>query len=281
MSPSVADLLREAAGRLAAVSDSARLDAELLLRRLLGKSASWLRTWPEHAVAPAVAAEFRRLVALREAGRPMAYILGEREFWTLRLAVSEATLIPRPETELLVELALARIPEDATLRLADLGTGTGAIALALASERPLCRVVATDVSAEALDVARGNAASNRLPGVEFLQGSWYEPLAGRRFHLIASNPPYIDPEDPHLSQGDLRFEPRSALAAADAGLADLARIVAGAPAYLEPGGWLLVEHGWDQSEAVCALFAQAGFIEVEAHRDFGGNFRVVCGKKKG
>ncbi|MBI2381470.1 MAG: peptide chain release factor N(5)-glutamine methyltransferase [Gammaproteobacteria bacterium] len=273
-------MLKGAAARLTGVSDSPRLDAELLLRRVLNKSASWLRTWPEHELNPEQVQAFEAQLARRAAGEPMAYILGEREFWTLRLKVDSHTLIPRPETELLVELALARIPDDAAQALADLGTGTGAIALALARERPLCTMTAVDFSAGALAVARDNAEANRVPGVEFLQGSWYEPLAGRRFSLIASNPPYIDPADPHLSQGDLRFEPRSALVAEEEGLKDLRAIIGQAPEHLHPGGWLLVEHGWQQSEAVCALFRDAGFVDVEAHKDFGGQFRVVSGLKQ-
>lgn len=274
----IAQLLAQAAETLKPVSDSPRLDAELLLRKILGKSASWLRTWPETEPSAAQIAAFHALLAQRQSGQPMAYIFGEREFWSLRLNVSSATLIPRPETELLVELALARIPENEPWRLADLGTGTGAIALALAHERPLCELVASDFSAEALAVAQANAERAQLKHVHFVRGSWYQPLAGQRFHLIASNPPYIAAGDPHLVQGDLRFEPRTALVAEQDGLADLMTIIAGAPAHLEPGGCLLVEHGWEQGETVAALFAQAGFVEVERHRDFGGHERVVSGR---
>lgn len=278
MSDTIASLLSAASARLAGQSDSPRLDAELLLRTVLRKGASYLRTWPEAEVDAAASAAYEALLARREAGEPIAYILGEREFWSLRLSVSPATLIPRPETELLVELALARIPEDEPWRLADLGTGTGAIALALAHERPLCDIVASDFSDAALAVARSNAERAQLRHVRFVQGSWYAPLAGERFHLIASNPPYIADTDPHLARGDVRFEPRTALVAEDDGLADLRVIIGQAPAHLLAGGHLLVEHGWEQSEAVAALFAAAGFVEVERHRDFGGNYRVVSGR---
>lgn len=275
------EALTAATERLRPVSPSPKLDAELLLRTVIRRSASFLRTWPETPLGDDEAARFFELVTRRANGEPVAYLLGEREFWSMRLLVGPQTLIPRPETELLVELALARIPEGARWRLADLGTGTGAIALALAQERPECELVATDIAVESLALARANAERLQVKHLDLRQGSWFEPLAGERFQLIASNPPYIDAADPHLSQGDVRFEPRRALVAGERGLADLRRIVSGAPGHLSPGGHLLVEHGFDQGEAVAALFAGAGFVEVERHRDFGGNERVVSGRWPG
>lgn len=275
---SVAQIVQSASDSLRAISESPKLDAELLLRKVLGRSASWLRIWPDAELSADDVARFLALLAQRQAGRPMAYILGEREFWSLRLNVNDATLIPRPDTELLVELALTRIPDDSAVRLADLGTGSGAIALALAHERPLVQVVATDASEQALQVARENALRAAIAHVRFVQGYWYVPLGGQRFDLIVSNPPYIADNDPHLARGDVRFEPRSALTAGPDGLDDLRTIIAGAPAHLTPGGHLLVEHGYDQAARVCALFADAGFIDVESHQDLGGNDRVVSGR---
>lgn len=192
-------------------------------------------------------ARFEALLARRQAGEPVAYLLGRQGFWSLELEVSPATLIPRPETELLVELALARLPAGQSLRVADLGTGSGAIALALARERPQAHVVATDASAEALTVARRNAARLGLGRVEFRDGDWLVPLAQERFDLIASNPPYIEQDDPHLAQGDLRFEPPAALASGADGLDAIRVIVRDAGRHLHPGGWLLLEHGWNQA----------------------------------
>jgi release factor glutamine methyltransferase len=217
------------------------------------------------------------LMQRRLAGEPVAYLLGHRGFWTLDLAVSPATLIPRPETELLVELALARLPVDTALAVADLGTGSGAIALALASERPQVDVTATDLSAAALDMARGNAARNGLARVRFVQGAWFAPLQGMRFDLIASNPPYIASNDPHLQQGDLRHEPATALASGIDGLDDIRLIVADAGAHLLPGGWLLIEHGWDQGAEIRALFEHAGFEQVHTERDLEQRDRVTRG----
>ena len=257
---------------------SARLDAELLLAKTLGRPRSYLFAWPERLLTEAQAQEFAALVARRKNGEPVAHILGRREFWSLELEVTPATLIPRPETELLVELALARIPVDAQWQIADLGTGSGAIALAVANERPRCRITACDRSAEALSVAARNAHRLGLDNLNFQLGVWYEPLAGRRFHVLLSNPPYIRADDPHLRGGDVRFDPPSALVAGADGLDDLRAIVAQAPAYLQPGGCLLVEHGYDQASAVTQLFAAAGFNAIRTIRDMGGQPRVTEGQ---
>lgn len=276
--PTLADALRAAAAQLA-MHESASLDAELLLAEVLGQPRSYLRAWPERTLTEAQAQAFAALIARRAAGEPTAHILGRREFWSLDLEVTPDTLIPRPETELLVELALARIPVDATWDIADLGTGTGAIALAVARERPRCRIVAGDASAAALAVAERNARRLGLGNVRFVEGMWYRPFGELRFDVILSNPPYIRTDDPHLQQGDVRFDPRSALVAGHDGLDDLRQIIAYAPMHLRPDGWLLVEHGYDQGEAVANLFTQAGFRAVRTVRDLGGQPRVTLGQR--
>lgn len=273
----IRQLLADAARDLPGVEG--RHEAELLLLHVLGRERSWLFAHATDLIDPASEAAFAGLLRRRLAGEPVAYLLGRRGFWTLDLAVSPDTLIPRPETERLVELALERLPEGVPLRVADLGTGSGAIALALASERPRARVVATDMSARALAVASGNARTHGLENVEFRQGSWHAPLAGERFDLIASNPPYIASGDPHLARGDLRFEPASALASGDDGLDDIRVIVEGAAAQLLPGGWLLLEHGWDQGEAIRALLDAAGFVEVATAVDLEQRDRVTLGRR--
>ncbi|MEN1941837.1 peptide chain release factor N(5)-glutamine methyltransferase [Luteimonas sp. MJ174] len=255
-------------------------EATLLLGYALDRGLAWLFAHADAAVAGAAAGRFQALVARRAAGEPVAYLVGSRGFWTLDLAVTPDTLIPRPETELLVEQALARLNPAASPRVADLGTGSGAIALAIASERPRASVVATDRSEAALAVARGNAAAHGLERrVEFRAGDWFAPLAGERFDLVASNPPYIADGDPHLRQGDLRHEPGAALASGPDGLEAIRRIVAAAPGHLSPGGWLLLEHGYDQAAAVRALLAAAGFEEVATVVDLEARDRVSLGRR--
>lgn len=254
-------------------------EAAILLAHALGRDRAWLIAHGRDPVAAGEADRFLALVEARAAGQPVAYLTGRQGFWTLELAVSPATLVPRPETERLVELALERLPRHAGVRIADLGTGSGAIALALARERPRAQVVATDASASALAVARGNAAAHAIGNVEFREGDWLAPLGNERFDLIASNPPYIADGDPHLAQGDLRFEPAMALACGADGLDAIRRIVAGAPAHLSPGGWLVLEHGWDQGGAVRDLLVDAGFVEVATERDLEGRDRVSIGRR--
>ena len=253
-------------------------EAELLMAHVLGRSRSWLYAHGDEELAGDAAQRFMALIERRRAGEPVAYLIGQRGFWGFDLQVSPATLIPRAETELLVELALQRIPADYAARIADLGTGSGAVALALALERPSARVIATDASAAALEVATANARSLCLDNVCFRQGDWLAPLAGERFDLIASNPPYIADTDVHLEQGDLRFEPRSALASGGDGLDDIRSILRGAPGLLLPGGWLLLEHGLDQGEAVRGLLSSAGLVEVETVRDLEQRDRVSIGR---
>ena len=262
-------------------SDSPAADADCLLCAVLGCNRTWLRTWPERVLTGEQQERLMALVARRLAGEPIAHLLGEREFWSLPLQVSAATLIPRPDTEVLVEQALACVAGDGSgQRLLDLGTGTGAIALALKSERPALEVWAVERIAEACELARSNATRLALT-IELRQGSWFAPVAGERFHLIVSNPPYIDALDPHLSEGDVRFEPNSALVADAAGFADLAHIIEQAPAYLLDSGWLLLEHGWQQGARVRELFVARGFTRVATVRDYGGQERVTLGQLQG
>jgi release factor glutamine methyltransferase len=272
----VRDLLAMASPRLG----GERLEAELLLAHALGVSRARLYAWPEHEPDAGERAAFERLVAARERGEPIAYLTGRREFWSLDLAVTRDVLIPRHETELLVELALERIPRDRAFRVADLGTGSGAIALAIARERPLARVTATDASAAALDIARGNAARLGIDNVAFAVSDWFAAIGGARFEIIVSNPPYIASGDAHLAEGDLCFEPASALASGPDGLDAIRRIVADAPAHLADSGALLLEHGFDQAPCVRALLDAAGFDEVASIRDAGGHERVTLGAKR-
>ena len=272
----VAQLLAEARRALGGDAEAVG-EAELLLARVLQRDRSWLIAWPEAEVATQDAARFRDWVARRAAGEPVAHILGERDFWTLRLQVNRHTLIPRPETEHLVEWALQRLPAEAPLRVIDLGTGSGAIALALAAERPAWRIFASDRSAAALAVARANAARMNLP-VRLLQTDWLAGVAGP-FELIVSNPPYVAEDDPHLAQGDLPREPRSALTAGRDGLDAIRQILAQAPQRLAPGGWLLLEHGHDQAPACRALMDEAGLTEVASGRDLAGHWRFTHGRR--
>lgn len=271
--------LGEAAARLAAAgSDSAAFDAQLLLARAMRCGRSAFFAWPEAEVGQDAAARFLALLEQREAGMPVAYLLGEKGFWCHTLRVSPAVLIPRPETELLVETAL-ELCEHGQACVADLGTGSGAIALALAGERPEWRVYATEIDEAALEVARDNAARLKPGNVSWLQGSWCSPLPDLPFDLIVSNPPYIDAADPHLQQGDVRFEPRRALVSAEQGIADIRSIAEQACAKLAPGAWLLLEHGWRQGAQVRALLRELGYGQVATRQDLAGHDRVTTGRK--
>jgi release factor glutamine methyltransferase len=269
-------LLAEAGLALRAVA-TARLDAEVLLQSVLGTDRAWLYAHPEQAVAPGPASDFQRLVATRSSGFPVAYLTGVREFWSLPLAVSGRTLIPRPETELLVETGLRLIEGAATPRVLDLGTGCGAIAVAVAKERADAAVVAADVCAEALAVARANAAAHAAGNVQFRLSDWYDGLRAERFDLILCNPPYVDSADPALVNGEIRFEPRLALDGGPGGMRALLAVIAGAARRLDAGGCLAIEHGCDQGDAVIALLRQAGFCDVATLRDAAGLDRVSHG----
>jgi release factor glutamine methyltransferase len=249
-------------------------EARLLLRHVLDLTPAAIGAHPERKVSPAETAAFRALTARRAAGEPVAYLAGRREFYGLDFQVTPAVLIPREETELLVDIAL----ETKAPRILDLGTGSGCLAIAVAKQLPRAIVTAVDAFPAALAVARDNAARHGV-SIRFLQGDWFVPLAGERFELILANPPYVAERDPHLARGDVRFEPRSALAAGPDGLAEIRRIVAQAPAHLVPGGRLWFEHGYDQAQAVETLLAQAGFIDIEQRRDLAGILRVSGGRR--
>lgn len=268
--------LTQAIARLGA-SDSPRRDAEILLGHVTGKARTWILAFDETVLTAEQLAELEASLARRANGEPVAHLVGQREFWSLPLFVSPATLIPRPDTECLVEQALVRLPQTAC-RILDLGTGTGAIALALASERADCKVTAVDFMPDAAALAARNAAHLALNNVTVLQSDWFSALKGQRFAMIVSNPPYIDETDPHLAEGDVRFEPRTALVAADQGLADLAHIIREGRQHLLPNAYMLLEHGWKQGEAVRALFNEAGYLDVETCRDYGDNERLTLGR---
>lgn len=255
------------------------IDAEALLAHVLDKPRSHLRAWPEKELDAQQLNAFQQLVTRRTSGEPLAYLTGWREFWSLLLQVSPATLIPRPDTEVLVEQALAIIPADADWRIADLGTGAGAIALAIASERPRCRLIATDICPEALEVAQANARRLQLNNIEFRQGDWHEALqADEYFQLVASNPPYIEASDPHLQGDGLPFEPQQALTPGSDALAAIRIIIEQIKPYLAAAGWLLLEHGYDQGAEVRALLHQHGYIKVNTWRDLGNNERMISAR---
>jgi len=263
---------------LKAISDTVRLDVELILGSVLNKERTWLFTWPEYQLTDTEQLVFNQLFERRLQGEPVAHIIGSRGFWTLDLEVNKSTLIPRPDTEVLVETAL-RLSLSETAAILDLGTGTGAIALALASENPKWLVLAVDRVDQSVELARRNQTKLGLNNVTVQASNWFESIAtDKLFDLIVSNPPYIDPVDEHLSQGDVRFEPTSALVADQNGLADLMAITTAAPDFLIPGGWLMLEHGYDQGMAVRDLLVARGFSQVQTRKDYGDNERITFGQ---
>lgn len=274
--PSVSEILQQ--GALLLRDDDARRESALLLRHVLGVSDAWLVAHSGDAVEAGHADAFRRLIERRAHGEPVAYLTGMRGFHALELRVAPGVLIPRAETEVLVDLALQCIPVDVDGRVADLGTGSGAIALAIAHARPQARVFATDVSEAALEMARGNAERLHIDNVEFRHGDWYAGLDDEHFDMIVSNPPYIAEGDPHLHEGDLRFEPAAALASGADGLDAIRVIVRGARGHLRRGGWLLLEHGFDQSDDVRDLLLDHGYAEVFTRQDLEGRERVSGGR---
>jgi len=272
-----------AVARILARSSLVPVDAKVLLAHVLGKNSAWLAAHGDAELTADQAAVYDALVDRRHKGEPVAYLTGVREFWGLALSVSRAVLIPRPETETVVEQALLRLPKDRDVRVLDLGTGSGAIAIAVARERPRARVLATDVFQETLAVARDNARRLEVGNIDFMLSDWYLGVSPEwrdaRFDLIASNPPYVASGDPHLGEGDVRFEPVAALASGSDGLDAIRRVVTGARDYLAQNGTLVVEHGYDQSERVRALFAAAGLGDIVCARDLAGIPRVVAGRR--
>ncbi|HEY0893652.1 MAG TPA: peptide chain release factor N(5)-glutamine methyltransferase [Cellvibrio sp.] len=267
---------------LDAISDSARLDIELILCHVLQKNRTYLFTWPDKVLSIEQAETFQIFFNRRKSGEPIAHILGQREFWSLPLSVNNSTLIPRPDTELVVELVLELFVDDAPQQkrgCLDLGTGTGAIVLAIASEKPDWQLVGVDKSADAVALAEQNRDQLHFSHVQIKQSDWFSAIPAQQFDVIVSNPPYIDPQDPHLAQGDVRFEPRSALIADNHGLADIELIIQQGWNYLREQGWLLLEHGYDQGQSVRDLFYARGFTQVETRRDLDGNERVSLGRK--
>ncbi|USD64640.1 peptide chain release factor N(5)-glutamine methyltransferase [Vibrio sp. SCSIO 43136] len=278
MSVTIEAKLKLAAAQLVqSGSDSPSLDAAVLLCHALDKPRSYLLTWPDKVLEPEQLEKIDALMARRLTGEPVAYILGEREFWSLPLKVSKATLIPRPDTERLVELALEKVPSE-PCQVLDLGTGTGAIALALASELPKHTITGVDLRIEAVELATENSQRLSLTNSQFKQGSWFEPIEqGTKFACIVSNPPYIEKDDPHLTQGDVRFEPLSALVAEEKGMADLTHIAQEARHHLVDDGWLLMEHGFEQGLPTREMMEALGYTQVETAQDYAGNDRVTFG----
>ncbi len=273
----ISDALEIGQQLLQSNSDSARLDAELLLSAVMGQPRTHLFAWPEKALTAETITSFKKLLTRRLQGQPVAYITGQREFWSLSLRVNAATLIPRPDTELLVEHALIAIAAKKSPKVLDLGTGSGAIACAIASEHRELDITATDQSPDALDVAKKNARYHQFDNITFLNGDWFSAVKGKHFDVIAANPPYIAEDDPHLSQADIAAEPLSALVSKNNGLSDLHEIIEQAPSYLTRRGVLLVEHGYQQAKEVTAFFSTAGFSMVTSQRDLAGHQRITMG----
>lgn len=273
----IADVLEIGQQLLESSSDSARLDAELLLSKVMGKPRTHLFAWPEKELTEEMVVSFEQMLNQRHHGQPVAYITGQREFWSLSLNVNAATLIPRPDTELLVEHALAVIAQKKSPKILDLGTGSGAIACAIASEHRDLEITATDQSPDALEVAEKNAQNYQLGNITFINGDWFSAVKGKHFDVIASNPPYIAENDPHLNRGDVAAEPLSALVSENNGLSDLHEIIEQAPSYLARRGVLLVEHGYQQAAEVTAFFSTAGFSVVTSQRDLAGHQRITMG----
>lgn len=273
---SIKSILQTATSQLG--TEEAKLEAQLLLQYVLNVNRAWLISHENDALQPNIHALFEALLKRRLSGEPIAYVIGSREFYGLDLMVTVDTLIPRPDTETLVEAALGEISLHDEYSVLDLGTGSGAIALAIAKNRPQANVIAVDASFGALEIARQNSANLQIPNVQFLLSDWFAALSHEKFDVIVSNPPYIEQNDAHLTQGDLRFEPVSALASGADGLDDIRRIVAESLIHLKPQGWLMLEHGYNQAEQVQNLMAQTGLVGVQTLKDLGGNNRVTIGR---
>lgn len=276
---SVSDLLHTATASLSRITDSPRLDAELLLEHVTGLNRTQFRAAPERELPVQAAWSFQQLVKRRMQGEPIAYIRGQQEFWSLLFEVTPAVLIPRPETELVVERALVHLQKDAASRVLDLGTGSGAIALSIATERPQAHITAVDLSNEALAIATRNSARLQTPNVRLLQSNWFGALAGQQFDTIVSNPPYIALDDPELDPHVRRHEPALALMPGPSGFEALRTIIEGASRHLVPGGWIVLEHGWKQSTYARDLLVRSGFGHVRSHADLAGHERVTEGQR--
>lgn len=260
-------------------ADTARLDLEVLLAWALKKDRAYLYTWPEKKLSNEELKVFDTAVERRKKGEPIAYIVGEKEFWSLPLYVDDSTLIPRADTEILVEAALEKIA--APMKILDLGTGTGAIAIALANERPDCKFLAVDKSIHALALAHKNRERHGLKNLGFMCSDWFSNIQEKDFDIIVSNPPYVDVADPHLAEGDVVFEPQSALVAEENGLADIKKIISTSTAFVKQGGWLMIEHGWKQAAGVREVFTREKFVGVTTIQDYAGNDRVTMGQWPG
>ncbi len=277
--PTIKTLLAHAAETLTNHSDSPLLDSEVLLGFVLGKPRTYLRAWCDNTLTDQQLATFEALLKQRQQGTPIAYLTGTREFWSRDFTVTPDVLIPRPDTELLIELSLDLIPKTIAVKLIDLGTGSGIIAVTLAAERPNAHVTAVDASLAALAVAKHNARLHQLTNIEFYQSDWFSNVPKSLFDLVISNPPYIDPDDEHLQQGDVRFEPQSALIADNQGLSDIQIIADKARRYLKPAGHLLIEHGYNQALQVQAIFNALAYDTVQSYQDLSGQPRVTYGQK--
>jgi len=271
-------LLDDATKHLYETSETPRIDAEILLQHVIERPLAWLIAYGDTIATSEHVKNFLQLVSQRQSGKPIAYLTGTRDFWTLTLKVDDNVLIPRPDTETLVEQALKRLPENTPLDIMDLGTGSGAIALSIAKERPQAKVLAVDSEAGALKVAEENAELNRIKNTEFLQSNWFTNIPNRKFNLIAANPPYVEAGDPHLKQGDLRFEPDAALIASGKGVDDIKNIIKNSRDYLQDKAWLIIEHGYNQADQVAALFEAADFKNIELFKDINELPRCTAGQ---
>ena len=272
---SIGQYLEDGAAILRRVSDSPRLDAELLMGMVLRKPRSFLHAWPEQQLSEQEAARYEALLRRRFSGEPIAYMTGFREFWSMPLRVTPAVLIPRPDTELLVERALLRLPPDEDTRVLDLGTGSGAVSLAIARERPRAQVIGVDISVAALELARSNAELQKIGNVEFRESDWFDAVRGEKFNVVVGNPPYVAEDDPHLSRGDVRFEPRLALDAGETGMNCFRAILDRAHNYIVRQGWLLLEHGPDQHMPLRRLMEAQHYHDITPHKDAAGRDRVT------
>ena len=275
--PTIQSTLNEATDLLQQTSDSPSLDAEILLCFVLKKDRPYLKAWPEKELAKEQTDAFQSLIDKRQGGQPVAYLTGVREFWSREFKVTPDVLVPRPDTELLVELVLDLIPEYKSLNLIDLGTGSGAIAITLAAERSRINVTATDIKSDTLDVAKLNATQHNIKNIRFYLSNWFDDLPASTYDFVVSNPPYIAEDDPHLQQGDVRFEPDSALIAQEQGLKDITIIADSAHRYLKSGGYLLLEHGYNQQQQVQSILKRYGYSGIRTEQDYSGQPRVtVC-----